>query len=230
MLVLHLHPFASYCQKALIALYELDVPFERHLVEGEEGRAEHVRLWPMGGMPVLVDRDAGEVLPESSIVMEYVDAFAAERPRLIPGDPRTALEVRRWDRFFDAHVQTRCRRSWPTACAPRTHATRPASRRRGARSTPPTASCRSISPGATAGSRPTASRSPTARPRPRSSTAAPSTVGPGRARGDHRVLPASRRAPVGQARRRRGAPLPRPLPAPVAGGHGRARPRRPGAT
>ena len=63
MLVLHYHPFASYCQKALVALYELDVPFERHLVEGEEGRAEHVRLWPMGGMPVLVDRDAGEVLP-----------------------------------------------------------------------------------------------------------------------------------------------------------------------
>ena len=106
MLVLHYHPFASYCQKALVALYELDVPFDRHLVEGEEGRAEHIRLWPMGGMPVLVDPEAGEVLPESSIVMEYVDAFAAERPRLLPDDRRAALEVRRWDRFFDAHVQT----------------------------------------------------------------------------------------------------------------------------
>jgi len=60
----------------------------------------------MGGMPVLVDPEADEVLPESSIVMEYVDAFAAERPRLLPGDRRAALEVRRWDRFFDAHVQT----------------------------------------------------------------------------------------------------------------------------
>ena len=46
-------------------------------------------------MPVLVDPEAGEVLPESSIVMEYVDAFAAERPRLLPGDRRAALEVRR---------------------------------------------------------------------------------------------------------------------------------------
>ena len=106
MLVLHYHPFASYCQKALVALYELDVSFDRHLVEGEEGRAEHIRLWPMGGMPVLVDPEAGEVLPESSIVMDYVDAFAAERPRLLPADRRAALEVRRWDRFFDAHVQT----------------------------------------------------------------------------------------------------------------------------
>ena len=106
MLVLHYHPFASYCQKALVALYELDVPFERHLVEGEEGRAEHVRLWPMGGMPVLVDPEAGEVLPESSIVMEYIDAFAARQPRLLPADRRAALEVRRWDRFFDTHVQT----------------------------------------------------------------------------------------------------------------------------
>ena len=152
MLVLHYHPFASYCQKALVALYELDVPFDRHLVEGEEGRAEHVRLWPMGGMPVLVDPEAGEVLPESSIVMEYVDAFAAERPRLLPatGGPRsrsgagTASSTRT--------SRPRCRRSSPTACAPRTRAIRPASRRRGARSTPPTASCRSTSPGATAGS------------------------------------------------------------------------------
>ena len=62
----------------------------------------------MGGMPVLVDREAGEVLPESSIVMEYVDALRRRCSASSPTacDPRTALEVRRWDRFCDAHVQT----------------------------------------------------------------------------------------------------------------------------
>ena len=33
--ILHEHPFASYCWKALIALYERDLPFERHLVVDE---------------------------------------------------------------------------------------------------------------------------------------------------------------------------------------------------
>jgi glutathione S-transferase len=107
MLVLHYHPFASYCQKALVALYELDLPFERHLVEGEEGREELVRLWPMGGIPVLVDDDAGRVLPESSIVIEYLDAVVARRSLLVPADPAASLEVRRWDRFLDTYVANR---------------------------------------------------------------------------------------------------------------------------
>ena len=34
-LVLHEHPFAAYCWKALIALYERAVPFEPRLVDGE---------------------------------------------------------------------------------------------------------------------------------------------------------------------------------------------------
>lgn len=32
-LVLYQHPFASYCQKVLVALYELDLPFTTHLVD-----------------------------------------------------------------------------------------------------------------------------------------------------------------------------------------------------
>ena len=57
------------------ALYELGLPFEHHLVDGEQGRADLVELWPMGGMPVLVDGET--VIPESTLVMEYLDTFAA---------------------------------------------------------------------------------------------------------------------------------------------------------
>jgi glutathione S-transferase len=59
-LVLHEHPFASYCQKVLIALHELELPFERVLVEGRE---EHRNLWPLDTIPVLVDADDGLMLP-----------------------------------------------------------------------------------------------------------------------------------------------------------------------
>ena len=78
------HPFASYCQKVLIALYELDVPFDSHLVEGAEGRAELARLWPMAGIPVLRDEEADLTLPESTTIIEYLDSLAAGGPVLVP--------------------------------------------------------------------------------------------------------------------------------------------------
>jgi glutathione S-transferase len=104
-LTLHEHPFASYCWKALIALYERDVPFEAAQVDGDADRARLAELWPMASMPVLVDDDAGLVLPESSVIVEYLDRFG-EAPPLIPADPDAALRARLWDRVIDAHVQT----------------------------------------------------------------------------------------------------------------------------
>jgi len=103
-LVLHLHPFASYCQKVLIALYERDVPFARRLVDGDEGRAELARLWPPASIPVLRDETADRTLPESTTIIEYVDAMAG--PVLVPADADAALEARLWDRFADQHLAT----------------------------------------------------------------------------------------------------------------------------
>ena len=104
-LVLHEHPFASYCQKALIALYELDLPFESRLVEGDEGRAELARLWPMASIPVLRDEDSDLTLPESTTIIEYLDGLA-DGTALIPDDPGAALQARLWDRFADQHLST----------------------------------------------------------------------------------------------------------------------------
>jgi glutathione S-transferase len=96
-IVLYQHPFASYCQKVLIALYERDAPFESCLMEGEEGRRELARLWPMAGMPVL--RDGDLVLPESTTIIEYLGG-------LVPDDAGEALQARLWDRFADNHLST----------------------------------------------------------------------------------------------------------------------------
>jgi glutathione S-transferase len=104
-LILHEHPFASYCWKALIALYERDVPFERNQIDGEADRARLAELWPMASMPLVEDRDAGIALPESTIVVEYLDRFG-DAPPLIPTEPEAALRARLWDRVMDGHVQT----------------------------------------------------------------------------------------------------------------------------
>ena len=52
---LYAHPFSSYSQKVLIALYENDIPFEYRNLESEEHRDALARLWPLRRFPVLVD-------------------------------------------------------------------------------------------------------------------------------------------------------------------------------
>jgi glutathione S-transferase len=104
-LTLYEHPFAAYCWKPLIALYERDVPFERRFVGGEEDRARLAELWPMAAIPVLVDGAAGLTLPESTTIVEYLDAHG-DAPALIPAEPAAALRARMWDRVIDGYVMT----------------------------------------------------------------------------------------------------------------------------
>jgi glutathione S-transferase len=102
---LYAHPFSSYCQKVLIALYENAIPFELRLLAGDERiAAEHAALWPLKRMPVLVDD--GRTVVETSIIIEHLDLRHPGRVRLIPEDRRVALDVRMMDRFFDNYVMT----------------------------------------------------------------------------------------------------------------------------
>ena len=104
-LTVHEHPFAAYCWKVLIALYERDVPFERRFIGDEADRKQLAELWPMAGMPVLVDDAARVTLPESTIIVEYLDRYG-EAPALVPVDPAGALQTRLWDRVLDTYVMT----------------------------------------------------------------------------------------------------------------------------
>ena len=104
MLTLYSHPFSSYCQKVLIALWENGIDFAyRHLEEPGAGE-EMGALWPIGKFPVLVDD--GRTIVESSIIIEYLDTVHRGPVRLIPDGPAAALEVRFMDRFFDNYVMT----------------------------------------------------------------------------------------------------------------------------
>jgi glutathione S-transferase len=108
-LSLYAHPFSSYCQKVLIALYENATPFELRLLgfgpdADERITAEFARLWPLQRMPLLVD--AGRPVMEATIIIEHLDVFHRGRLRFIPDDARAALDVRTMDRFFDNYVMT----------------------------------------------------------------------------------------------------------------------------
>lgn len=107
-LTLYYHPLSSYCHKALIALYEHGVAFEKRLIDlsSEAERAELQALWPLVKFPVLRDHARQRTVPESSVIIEYLDHQPGQSKRLIPEDWETALDVRLWDRFCDHYVMT----------------------------------------------------------------------------------------------------------------------------
>lgn len=105
-LTLYYHPLSSFCWKVLIPLYENDTPFTPHLVDlsDAKARADFVALWPPGQFPVLVDKAAARIVPESSIIIEYLDQHHAGAVRFLPADPDLARQTRMRDRFFDLHL------------------------------------------------------------------------------------------------------------------------------
>jgi glutathione S-transferase len=106
-LILHAHPLSSYCWKALIALYDKKIDFEFRLLDlgDPEARAAFTCLWPISKMPVLEDEARGVVVPETSIIIDYLDAHHPGAIRLVPEDQDAARDVRLWDRILDLYVQ-----------------------------------------------------------------------------------------------------------------------------
>lgn len=103
-LALYGHRFSSYTQKALIALYENELPFEFREIgpDTPEHVQEWLKRWPLAKFPMLLDGD--HALSEASIIIEYLHLKHPGPVRLLPADPMAALDVRFLDRFFDLHV------------------------------------------------------------------------------------------------------------------------------
>ena len=100
---LYAHPFSSYSQKVLIALYANATPFEYCNLEDPTANAELATLWPLKRFPVLVD--SGRTILESSTNIEHLQLHHPGPVRLIP-DGDTGIEARMLDRLFDNHVMT----------------------------------------------------------------------------------------------------------------------------
>ena len=104
--VLYAHPFSSYCQKALIALYENGTEFDYRLLDHNDPATlvDFEARWPVKRFPILVDGD--RTIVEASIVIEYLGVHYPGPVKLIPDDPAAAIEVRMLDRVFDNYVST----------------------------------------------------------------------------------------------------------------------------
>lgn len=104
-LKLYAHPFSSYCQKVLIALYENATPFELLMLDGSEPVAGiFAELWPVKRFPLLTDGE--RVVPEATSIIEYLAVHHPGDVALIPADPAAAVDVRMLDRIFDNYVMT----------------------------------------------------------------------------------------------------------------------------
>ncbi|MEI4964603.1 glutathione S-transferase family protein [Aeromonas caviae] len=100
---LYAHPFSSYSQKVLIALYENATLFEYQNLEEPAANAELAALWPLKRFPVLLDD--GRCILESSTIVAHLQAHHPGPVSLIPpGD--AGLEVHMLDRVFDNYVMT----------------------------------------------------------------------------------------------------------------------------
>ena len=107
-LTLYYHPLASFCWKVQIALYENQTPFAGEIVNlgDKQASARFFDLWPVGKMPVLRDDARDRTVPETTIIIEYLDRYYPGARKMLPENEEQRLDARLWDRFFDLYVQT----------------------------------------------------------------------------------------------------------------------------
>lgn len=107
-LTLFYHPLASFCWKVQIALYENGTPFGGEIVNLADttSSARFFELWPVGKMPLLHDKQRDQTVPETTIIIEYLQQHYPGALALLPANEDTRLDARLWDRFYDLYVQT----------------------------------------------------------------------------------------------------------------------------
>ena len=97
------HPFSSYTQKVLIALWANETPFQYRVLESDypENFEALKRHSPFGLFPLLLD--GGQPVIESTPIIEHLQAHHPGRNEWIP-DGEAGRRVRLLDQFFDLHV------------------------------------------------------------------------------------------------------------------------------
>lgn len=105
-LTLYTHPLASFCHKVLIAFYENGTEFHPVTVDLGDPRetAALTAKWPVGKIPVLHDGARDRVVPETSIIIEYVQQHYPGPLQMLPADADARLDARLWERFFDLYI------------------------------------------------------------------------------------------------------------------------------
>lgn len=89
-----------YCARVRVVLDEKGVEWEAVAIDLADRPAWLYEKNPAGKVPVL--EEDGLVLPESSVIMEYLDERYPE-PALLPADPAERAIARVWIELFEKH-------------------------------------------------------------------------------------------------------------------------------
>ncbi|MFN6462836.1 MAG: glutathione S-transferase family protein [Nostoc sp. DedVER02] len=102
---LYYAPASSYSQRVLIALYEKNIDFTPIQVNlfDPRSREQYMQINPFAKIPTLIT-DSGQAFFEACIIIEYLDEYSKNQPRLIPDDSNLALEVRFLERVLDVYI------------------------------------------------------------------------------------------------------------------------------
>ncbi len=105
-LTLYYHPLASFCWKVEIALYENGTSFSGEIVNlgDKQASAHFFELWPVGKMPLLRDDARDRTVPETTIIIGYLDRHYPGAQALLPTNEEQRFDARLWDRFFDLYI------------------------------------------------------------------------------------------------------------------------------
>ena len=90
-----------FCARVRIVLAEKDIPYETVEVDLSDRPAWLYEKNPRGKVPVIEEDDF--ILPESSVIMEYLEERFPE-PALLPGDPADRAAARLWIFDFDRRL------------------------------------------------------------------------------------------------------------------------------
>jgi glutathione S-transferase len=102
---LYHNPISTYSQKVLLALYEKGIEFEEEIVKlfDDEGKAEYAKIYPMGKIPMLKPTP-DHMVPESSIIIEYLEGHYPQGVKLIPDGVDESRQARFLERMIDLYV------------------------------------------------------------------------------------------------------------------------------
>jgi ganglioside-induced differentiation-associated protein 1 len=108
MLELYHHGSSACAAKTRFVLEEKRIAWVGHIVDifrGEQFKPDFLALNPKAVVPVLVH--AGFVIPESTVICEYVEEAFAEHP-VFPADPKARAQVRLWTKAVDEELHPAC--------------------------------------------------------------------------------------------------------------------------
>lgn len=99
------HPLSRYSQKVLLALYEKQANFYPRITDLRDPLPKKTfqHLYHPTKLPLLKTRD-GTLIPESSIIIEYLDRHFPHNTQLLPQETSRNLEVRLFDRIIDNYI------------------------------------------------------------------------------------------------------------------------------